>query len=625
MKNGFFLRKLQLSGNNVSIAEIDLSPGFNVITGPSDTGKSYIFQCFDYILGGSSVPKSIKESEGYSLIRLEISQNNTFYTIQRDLKGGDILLFESDISNIEKSHVKEILAEKHNEKNKKNISSFLLGLSGIDENIKIRKNARLETENLTFRTISHFFLIDEESIIQEKSPVFGKTSFKETAQKWAFHYLLTGENGNQLQSIPNPEILKEKKNAQKFILNQIIQDLEIDTLKLSNQAKEMMLEFDNLESMITEQVKNVNFSSKQIELFQQKRRNLWNEQQETDSRIITINELLLRFSLLKDHYKTDIKRLEFMSEGNYYFMQLDTVYCPLCGSHLNDHDSKQRCIENENELIDIQTSMEKENKKINIQILDLENTFNILENECKSLQEKSSYLKNLIGEIDGQINQSLTPKLITDKSKLDDLLIKRKITDEIEINKNKIQKFTNQLNIINISVAKNNKVFVDNNLNTIALRNLSAIIEQLLINWKYSNPSIVEFSEKNLDILINGTSRISHGKGVRALLRSAFNIGLLRYCIMYNHPHPRFVILDSPLLNFKERSSQDIREEISGEIKKAFFSDLSNVTNEEQIIILENEPVPENLRNKINIIEFVGPSRDGRVGFFPVKNYPKIS
>ena len=145
-----------------------------------------------------------------------------------------------------------------------------------------------------------------------------------------------------------------------------------------------------------------------------------------------------------------------------------------------------------------------------------------------------------------------------------------------------------------------------------------AYCAQLNLSFSFFTSSgVVEFSENKLDILIDGTPRKNHGKGVRALLRSAFNVGLMRFCAEYDRPHPRLVVLDSPLLNFKERSARDMREEISGEIKQAFFADLASTSDDEQIIVLENEPVPMYLEQKINLIEFVGPFREGRSGFFP--------
>lgn len=82
MKSGYRINKLRIIGESVDKAEIIFHPGVNVITGPSQTGKTYVFQCINYMLGSSKPPKKIKESRAYSSIYLEIADcQNIFYTL----------------------------------------------------------------------------------------------------------------------------------------------------------------------------------------------------------------------------------------------------------------------------------------------------------------------------------------------------------------------------------------------------------------------------------------------------------------------------------------------------------------------------------------------------------------
>ncbi|MDQ3263103.1 MAG: hypothetical protein M3Y59_05500, partial [Myxococcota bacterium] len=45
-------------------------------------------------------------------------------------------------------------------------------------------------------------------------------------------------------------------------------------------------------------------------------------------------------------------------------------------------------------------------------------------------------------------------------------------------------------------------------------------------------------SENDQDVVISGRARGSHGKGVRAITRAAFNLALLRLCIEDERPFP---------------------------------------------------------------------------------------
>ena len=56
---GFQIRRLTLVGRGVPDAEVTFKEGLNVVSGPSDTGKTFIVQCIDYMLGGKDMPEPI--------------------------------------------------------------------------------------------------------------------------------------------------------------------------------------------------------------------------------------------------------------------------------------------------------------------------------------------------------------------------------------------------------------------------------------------------------------------------------------------------------------------------------------------------------------------------------------
>jgi len=65
MVNGIYFTKMASLGKNKQPAELTFTKGLNVLTGASNTGKSYVVQCLDYILGSGVPPKPIQESAGY--------------------------------------------------------------------------------------------------------------------------------------------------------------------------------------------------------------------------------------------------------------------------------------------------------------------------------------------------------------------------------------------------------------------------------------------------------------------------------------------------------------------------------------------------------------------------------
>src|SRR5712664_1676674 len=127
MVTGFQLRALRATGKGKISAEVLFGPGFNVISGASNTGKSYILQCIDFMLGGSKRPKRIKESTGYESLFLEFEDHNhQTHELERSLSGH---AFVHRIISKGATLLEETLLEKHDPNDKKTVSALLLDLS----------------------------------------------------------------------------------------------------------------------------------------------------------------------------------------------------------------------------------------------------------------------------------------------------------------------------------------------------------------------------------------------------------------------------------------------------------------------------------------------------------------
>ena len=65
------LRELRVTGTGKQNAVIKFAPGGNVIAGVSNSGKSYMLRCMDFVLGAEEMNKKIDEAAGYELVYLE--------------------------------------------------------------------------------------------------------------------------------------------------------------------------------------------------------------------------------------------------------------------------------------------------------------------------------------------------------------------------------------------------------------------------------------------------------------------------------------------------------------------------------------------------------------------------
>lgn len=163
------LSHLTFTGTNVAAASVDFSPHVTVIHGPSDTGKSFIVDAIDFVLGAKEL-KEIPEREGYNrvLLGLQLPSGDPI-TLVRSVDGGGIALYRSAIRLEPSNPPDETFAAKHSSTTTANVSRFLLDQVDLDEK-QVRKNARNETNMLSFRDLTRLCLIGETEMQAEVAP-----------------------------------------------------------------------------------------------------------------------------------------------------------------------------------------------------------------------------------------------------------------------------------------------------------------------------------------------------------------------------------------------------------------------------------------------------------------------
>jgi hypothetical protein len=124
----------------------------------------------------------------------------------------------------------------------------------------------------------------------------------------------------------------------------------------------------------------------------------------------------------------------------------------------------------------------------------------------------------------------------------------------------------------------------------------------------------VHFEVADRDLVINGKKRSSRGKGMRAITHAAFNIALMEFCKAQNRPHPGFLVLDSPLLAYREPDNHE--DDLQGtDVQDRFYDYLAGLTDR-QVIIIENLTPPDTTIQRPST-KFFSKTAEGRYGFFP--------
>jgi hypothetical protein len=102
---------------------------------------------------------------------------------------------------------------------------------------------------------------------------------------------------------------------------------------------------------------------------------------------------------------------------------------------------------------------------------------------------------------------------------------------------------------------------------------------------------------------------------MRAITHASVTLGLLEYTRVNELPHPGFVVLDSPLLAYREPEGEE--DDLTGTDVQDRFYDYLEFLDDRQVIILENNDPPEAIKNRSQTIFFSKNPHHGRYGFFP--------
>ncbi len=608
-QNGLIITHLTLKGKGVQDADVQFGNGLNVISGPSDTGKTFIAQCINFMMGGSKTPKDILEAAPYEtiLLGLRSKNNDSAFTLERSLRGGDFHL------HLDKKNAR-ILDSKHQPGKEDTVSHFFLSLSGLVGK-KVRINMHGETRALSFRDITKLILIDEETIISERSPILSGQILLKTTEAAVFRLLLTGIDDSSIIAKDNPKAAKIRQEVKTEVIELLLERKrsEIDELKFDGDADTLREGLARIDVLFQDANSELDVEQESLAALEESRRNSLVHLQEVESKIVVLSELQSRFELLQKQYISDLRRLESIAEAGVRLGQLKEERCPVCGALAEHHDKEHQNPRSAPE--EVGNACKAEAQKIRALHADLQET--IVDNsiKIKDLIESQSANRTLLKSAEIEIQNNIHPRLQKALQSFREIQKKRDRYRHALGLYERVQELETMLEEIESPKRNVRNSKVDStDVGTHQTEQFSREAEAILRAWHFPNLDRVTFSDKDQDLVISGRSRDSHGKGVRAITHAAFNVAILKYCLSKSMPHPGVVIIDSPLVVYREPDINEVG--FSRDVKDAFYRMLATSFGDAQIIILENEDPPNDVALSTNVIKFTG-TIHGRYGFIP--------
>ncbi len=595
------LNKLQFRGPSKE-AEISFQPGVNVICGASDTGKSFLAESVDFMLGGSDL-KGIPERDEYSSIELGLScTDNTAWALERAISGGDFVLREGDKT--------EKLRQSHAHDRTDNLSGFLLDKIGLRGKRILKSSAKGTTNSLSFRNLARLVIVQEGEIQQKGSPFWGGQFTLKTAELATVKLLLTGIDDSAVISA----LADEADHAgQIAMIDELLADIRSDIVDMGEDRHALEEQLDRLEASAAEHRESVANAQRSLDERMGKRRELAKDLSTIDNRFDEIVELNARFSLLQEHYNIDLERLGAIQESGSLFAFVERTTCPLCGAAPDAQHIDDACDGNVAFIVEAATA---EIQKITRLQGELSTTVADLSEESGKLVRLRASVESALVHADDQIRATMAPEVEEARSKFTDIIETRaavrvslNLFDRLE----KLEKRRGEFDDSAVSTTERAAVAVGFS-ETIAHR-FSMKLEQILKAWNFPGECRVHYDKDASDFVIDGKPRGSRGKGLRAITHAAVSLALLEFCQEHELPHPGFLLLDSPLLAyFKPEGDEDTALQ-GTDLKERFYSYLkAHHGRDSQVIVIENQHPPDSELDGLSVTVFTRNPAEGRYG-----------
>lgn len=587
----FYIEKIIVTGSGKTDSIIELSNGVNIIYGPSNTGKTYIVKCIDYMFGSEREPIDI--STGYQYIKIIVRTQCGTITMSRKIGENKIEVSSND-NNVPSGKY----ATKASRTNyDKTINSVWLSLIGINDLHLVISNENYKKQILSWRTFSHMFMLTETKIISEYSAILSGRDTSNTAVIASLIFLLSGQDFAETETKDTKEIKEAKKNAVKAYINKELFRLSERNQELLAQLKEnpnidIAVEIEKIMAEISTNEKRINSS---IEENQKILAQLY----EKNENLSECNVLLNRYDELTTQYNADLKRLNFIVDGEANLNASFSTHCPFC-------DGEVVVKKNQNYI----DAAKSDYKKIKLQAKDLESASKELRSEKLSLEQEIGTLMAKKKSIEELIEKELKPQVFNLKEKLSTYKDAIECQKEIDILKKLSEQKTADMIENDTDEESELKFKVKEHLDYSFINELSNGIKSFLENCNYDNLLSVIFDKADMDIVINGKKKSSNGKGYNAYFNSVVAIVLSRYMESKAKYSPDFLVLDSPILSLKEKETKKPSETM----RNTLFENIVDNQKGIQTIVIENE-IPEINYKDANIIHFTKEKNNGRYGF----------
>lgn len=596
----FYIQKIVARGSGKTDSSVSFEPGLNIIQGRSNTGKTCIIRCIDFVFGGKKLP--FDESFGYTEVEMTLCTPVGKAILTRQIHKNQVEVI-SEIDGWE-SGTYDI---KRNPKKKKQLpilGDFLLNSIGIPIPIEIIKNTDFERRKLSFRTFLHMLMFDSNTIGQEESIIEPSDRNEKTPFLSALLYLLTGENQSEEAAKTKKEIRVAKRNAVEEYVHKNISRITEKRDELSQQL--LSFEGIDVERELQAILDALHETEAEIMAAVTQSKKLLSDIMQLQEQSSECNLLISRYASLRTQYVADIKRLSFIVDGEEEHKHIPAnTTCPFCDGKIPVRNRISYIESSKAELARIMSQM---------------NGLDETEKEVLAEKEEiASQLNTLVEQrtnIEELINSELQPKAEQFRNTIQGYRTYLQIHNELQV----IARFANSWedDLRNLPSVEESKVkyHPKEYFDTEFSERIDSYYKDILTECSYvPTPLTTRFNLQDFDIEIDGHKKSGYqGQGYCSFVNTITALVFRYYLSKHAKYDPGFLIVDTPLLGL----DQGVDDAAPESMRTALFRYFMNHQDDGQTIVIENIlhiPKLDYEASGANVITFTKGLSDGRYGF----------
>lgn len=590
----FYLKKFILTTKKGEKAYVDLQPGLNIVHGPSNTGKSLIVDCVDFMYGGDP-EKLIENPIEFTNVTLIVDVDGKPLTLSRDIGSNEIEV-SGNIDGIKNGSYKTSRATQ-------SIYQFWLKLMGIDEEVHVVMKKDMSPQKLGIRTFIHTFLIKESRMASNNSVLKSGEGYNKNIPIptiMSLIYLMTGITYTKGEKVKGDKIRDAENDAIKNFVDRSLHSIGMQKVAAMN-IPEDEISPEELQLKIESVKKEINEAEQSIDRLTSENRTLADAVIQIDQQVTEAKVLRNRYHSLMTQYESDIKRLTFIAEGDLHkelLPQLD--HCPFCNGEL-PKEKEESCVE----------AAIAEVGKIELQIKDLLSAEEHLDEEIEELSLLRNEKEEARRNVQRQIRAVLEPKLTELHNDLNGFRValgRQKVADIFDQVADTIctemEETLDNDATLDVDVRGKIKEFIASPL--------SDLLTSILKNVDYEEFVKATFDVDSCDVKVNGVKKAVQGQGYSSYLNAIMAIAIQEMLIKANHYKTNLLVMDSPILSLAEK--QKVGDKMASDRMKAgLFRYMDKHTQGYQAIVVENF-IPNIKYENANLIEFTKDPNRGRYG-----------